>query len=85
MFQAVCLIGGQEERARLINEEILGGKWDVLITSYEMILLERTFLKKYNWRQLVIGMFFFFEFFIFHFSKCVHIFLPNPFRIGLSG
>ena len=82
MFQAVCLIGGQEERARLINEEILGGKWDVLITSYEMILLERTFLKKYNWRQLVIGMFFFLNFSYFIFQNVSIFFCQTLFVSG---
>ena len=30
------------------------GEWDVCVTSYEMILREKSVLKKFNWRYLVI-------------------------------
>lgn len=53
-LKAVCLIGSQEQRAALIRDVILNGEWEVLVTSYEMILREKSTLKKYNWRYLVI-------------------------------
>ena len=30
------------------------GEWNVVITSYEMVLREKTTFKKFNWRYLVI-------------------------------
>lgn len=41
-------------QGRIIREDIVPGKWDVLITSYEMALKEKALLKKYNWRYLII-------------------------------
>ncbi|ESN98569.1 hypothetical protein HELRODRAFT_101736 [Helobdella robusta] len=51
---AVCLIGGQDERANLIRDVILPSEWDVMITSYEMVIKEKALLKKYNWRYMII-------------------------------
>lgn len=39
---------------RIISEEILPGEWNVIITSYEMVLREKATFKKFNWRYLVI-------------------------------
>ena len=30
------------------------GHWDVLISSYEMVLKEKAVFKKFNWRYLII-------------------------------
>jgi SWI/SNF-related matrix-associated actin-dependent regulator of chromatin subfamily A member 5 len=30
------------------------GEWNVVVTSYEMILRERAAFKKFNWRYMVI-------------------------------
>ncbi|KAL5459816.1 hypothetical protein EMCRGX_G033193 [Ephydatia muelleri] len=51
---AICLIGNQEERAAIVNEEILPGEWNVIVTSYEMVLKEKATFKKFNWRYMVI-------------------------------
>uniref|UniRef100_A0A8R1TZD8 Uncharacterized protein n=1 Tax=Onchocerca volvulus TaxID=6282 RepID=A0A8R1TZD8_ONCVO len=53
-LKAVALIGIAEARADLIRNEILPGKWDVLVTSYEMVLKEKSLLRKYAWQYLVI-------------------------------
>lgn len=53
-LRPVCLIGSAEERATLIREVILPGDWDLLVTSYEMCIREKSVLKKFNWRYLVI-------------------------------
>jgi SNF2 family DNA or RNA helicase len=50
----ICLIGSAEERKRIISEEIMPGEWNAVITSYEMVLREKTTFKKFNWRYLVI-------------------------------
>ncbi|KAG5684431.1 hypothetical protein PVAND_013665 [Polypedilum vanderplanki] len=53
-LRAVCLIGDQETRKTFIREVMMPGKWDVCITSYEMCLCERSVLKKFNWKYLII-------------------------------
>ncbi|RWS31994.1 SWI/SNF-related matrix-associated actin-dependent regulator of chromatin subfamily A member 5-like isoform X5 [Leptotrombidium deliense] len=52
----VCLIGDQQARSALIRDTLLGNpsQWDVCVTSYEMIIREKSVLKKFNWRYLVI-------------------------------
>lgn len=41
-------------QSRIINEEILPGEWNVVVTSYEIILREKATFKKFNWRYMVI-------------------------------
>ena len=53
-LNCVCLIGSQEERSKIIQDEIESGSWDVLVTSYEIVLRESRILKKYNWRYVII-------------------------------
>lgn len=37
-----------------IRETLMPGNWDVCITSYEMIIRERSVFKKFTWRYMVI-------------------------------
>jgi len=53
-LKAVCLIGDREERNAFIRDTLLPGEWDVCVTSYEMLIIERAVFKKFNWRYLVI-------------------------------
>ncbi|KAA8594681.1 hypothetical protein FQN60_011816 [Etheostoma spectabile] len=53
-LRAVCLIGDREERNALIRDVLLPGEWDVCVTSYEMLIIEKAVFKKFNWRYLVI-------------------------------
>lgn len=53
-LNAVCLIGQQEARAKLVREVVLPGNWECLVTSYEMVLREKAVLKRFNWRYLII-------------------------------
>ncbi|XP_073698074.1 SWI/SNF-related matrix-associated actin-dependent regulator of chromatin subfamily A member 5 [Garra rufa] len=53
-LRAVCLIGDREERTAFIRDTLLPGEWDVCVTSYEMLIIERAVFKKFNWRYLVI-------------------------------
>ena len=41
-------------QARIISEEILPGEWNVVVTSYEMVLKEKSTFKKFSWRYMVI-------------------------------
>lgn len=52
--QTLVLHGDKESRGKLINEKLLTCDFEVLITSYEMILREKTHLKKFAWQYIVI-------------------------------
>uniref|UniRef100_A0A0B6ZJP7 SWI/SNF-related matrix-associated actin-dependent regulator of chromatin subfamily A member 5 n=1 Tax=Arion vulgaris TaxID=1028688 RepID=A0A0B6ZJP7_9EUPU len=53
-LRAVCLTGDQEKRAAFIRDILVPGEWDVCITSYEMCIREKSVMKKFNWRYIVI-------------------------------
>ncbi|XP_066923366.1 SWI/SNF-related matrix-associated actin-dependent regulator of chromatin subfamily A member 5-like [Clytia hemisphaerica] len=53
-IRTVCLIGNQDQRSAIIRDTLLPGEWDVLVTSYEMCIREKTVLKKFAWRFLCI-------------------------------
>ena len=38
----------------MIRDIIMPGDWDCCVTSYEMVIRERSVFKKFNWRYLVI-------------------------------
>lgn len=50
----LVLQGAKEERNDLINERLIDEKFDVCITSYEMILREKSHLKKFAWEYIII-------------------------------
>ncbi|RFU29918.1 hypothetical protein B7463_g6435, partial [Scytalidium lignicola] len=50
----LVLQGAKEERHELINERLIDEKFDVCITSYEMILREKAHLKKFAWEYIII-------------------------------
>lgn len=52
--KTVVLQGDKDLRKQLIDEEILTCKFDVLITSYEMVLKEKLTLKKFAWQYVII-------------------------------
>ncbi|KAM0790897.1 hypothetical protein ACM66B_004735 [Microbotryomycetes sp. NB124-2] len=53
-FNVVMLRGGKEERAVTVAERILPQDFEVLITSYELCLREKSALKKLSWEYIVI-------------------------------
>lgn len=50
----LVLQGAKEERHALINDRLINKKFDVCITSYEMILREKAHLKKFAWQYIII-------------------------------
>ena len=46
--------GNQEERNQQKEELISPGKFDVCVTSYEMVIKEKGHLKKFHWRYIII-------------------------------
>lgn len=53
-LKSVLIIGTKEDRQRTIDEELLPGDWDVVITTYEVCILEKTTFKKFHWRYIII-------------------------------
>ena len=53
-LRVVMLNGTKEERANFIKDVVNRGEWDVLLTTYEQVIAERTPLKKIFFRYLVI-------------------------------
>ncbi len=50
----LVLQGAKEERHQLINDRLIDEKFDVCVTSYEMILREKAHLKKFAWEYIII-------------------------------
>ncbi|TLD24677.1 Histidinol-phosphate aminotransferase [Venturia nashicola] len=48
------LQGQKDERAALIADRLVDGKFDVCITSYEMIIREKSAIKKFAWEYIII-------------------------------
>ena len=52
--KVICLKGDKDARPVFIDKELMGSEWDVLITSYEMCIIEKAALKKFTWRYIII-------------------------------
>lgn len=50
----LVLQGQKDERHQLINDRLIDEKFDVCITSYEMVLREKSHLKKFAWEYIII-------------------------------
>jgi len=50
----LVLQGAKEERHNLIQDRLVDENFDVCITSYEMILREKSHLKKFAWEYIII-------------------------------
>ncbi|CAK8686193.1 SWI/SNF-related matrix-associated actin-dependent regulator of chromatin subfamily A member 5-like [Clavelina lepadiformis] len=53
-IRTVCLIGSKDQRHTIIQDVMMPGEWDVCITSYEVVIIEKACFKKFNWRYVVI-------------------------------
>lgn len=53
-INVLVLQGAKDDRAALINERLVTEKFDVCVTSYEMILREKSHLKKFAWEYIII-------------------------------
>ena len=53
-IDALVLQGSKEERNQLIKDRVADENFDVLITSYEMVLIEKTHLRKFAWQYIII-------------------------------
>ncbi|KAK8861335.1 hypothetical protein IAR55_002154 [Kwoniella newhampshirensis] len=53
-FSTVVLTGTKEERAEVVDKRILTQDFNILVTTYELVLRERTTLKKFSWEYIII-------------------------------
>lgn len=42
-------------RAEFLRDVVLPCNWDVLITTYEIVNIEKSYLKRINWRYIASG------------------------------
>ncbi|KAK6459655.1 chromatin remodelling complex ATPase chain ISW1 [Scheffersomyces xylosifermentans] len=50
----VVLQGNKEERQQIIQNRLLTADFDVLITSFEMVIREKSQLKKFRWEYIIV-------------------------------
>ncbi|KAI1938698.1 chromatin remodeling complex Adenosinetriphosphatase [Ophidiomyces ophidiicola] len=50
----LVLQGAKDERHQLINDRLIDERFDVCITSYEMVLREKSHLKKFAWEYIIV-------------------------------
>ncbi|GMM37805.1 chromatin-remodeling ATPase [Saccharomycopsis crataegensis] len=53
-FNTVVLTGDKTQRADIINQKIMSCDFDVVISSYELVIKEKATLKKIEWSYIVI-------------------------------
>ncbi|EPS60972.1 hypothetical protein M569_13829, partial [Genlisea aurea] len=53
---ATCIyyVGGKDQRSKLFFQEVLAMKFNVLVTTYEFIMYDRTKLSKIDWKYIII-------------------------------
>ncbi|CUM57156.1 unnamed protein product [Debaryomyces tyrocola] len=50
----IVLQGNKEGRSEVIQNKLLNAEFDVLITSFEMVIREKAHLKKFRWEYIVV-------------------------------
>ena len=53
-LQVLLFHGDKDERARMIAEDLVPGGFDVVVTSYEMVVREAGAFRKFAWRYLIV-------------------------------
>jgi SWI/SNF-related matrix-associated actin-dependent regulator of chromatin subfamily A member 5 len=54
VLRAFKFHGNQEERTYQRDNQLVAGKFDICVTSFEMAIKERTALRKFSWRYIII-------------------------------
>ncbi|KAK9757914.1 hypothetical protein RND81_01G194500 [Saponaria officinalis] len=50
----IYYVGSKDQRAKLFSQEVLAMKFNVLVTTYEFIMFDRSKLSKVDWKYIVI-------------------------------
>ncbi|XP_074581940.1 ATP-dependent helicase BRM-like [Curcuma longa] len=53
-LSCIFYVGGKEERARLFSQEVCAVKFNVLVTTYEFVMYDRSKLSKIDWKYIII-------------------------------
>ncbi|GAB2211189.1 hypothetical protein Droror1_Dr00016481 [Drosera rotundifolia] len=54
ILRAVKFLGNPEERNHIRDNLLVAGKFDVCVTSFEMAIKEKTTLRRFSWRYIII-------------------------------
>ncbi|CAA0842565.1 ATP-dependent helicase BRM [Striga hermonthica] len=50
----IYYVGSKDQRAKLFSQEVLAMKFNVLVTTYEFIMYDRSKLSKVDWKYIII-------------------------------
>ncbi|GAB4844503.1 hypothetical protein Ancab_037881 [Ancistrocladus abbreviatus] len=50
----IFYVGGKDQRAKLFSQEVCALKFNVLVTTYEFIMYDRSKLSKIDWKYIII-------------------------------
>ncbi|XP_039000166.1 ATP-dependent helicase BRM-like isoform X2 [Hibiscus syriacus] len=53
-LSCIYYVGGKDQRSRLFSQEVLAMKFNVLVTTYEFIMYDRSKLSKIDWKYIII-------------------------------
>lgn len=53
-FNTIILTGDKEQRLEIVTNDILPCNFDVIITSYELVIKEKATLRKFSWNYIII-------------------------------
>ncbi|KAJ8565977.1 hypothetical protein K7X08_008553 [Anisodus acutangulus] len=54
IIRAVKFLGNPEERRHIREDLLVAGKFDVCVTSFEMAIKEKSALRRFSWRYIII-------------------------------
>ncbi|KAK7292309.1 hypothetical protein RIF29_08087 [Crotalaria pallida] len=54
ILRAVKFLGNPDERKHIRENLLVAGKFDVCVTSFEMVIKEKSALRRFSWRYIVI-------------------------------
>ncbi|CAA6662603.1 unnamed protein product [Spirodela intermedia] len=50
----IFYVGGKDERSKLFSQEVCARKFNVLVTTYEFVMYDRSKLSKIDWKYIII-------------------------------
>ncbi|KAK7363624.1 hypothetical protein VNO77_05773 [Canavalia gladiata] len=54
VLRAIKFLGNPDERKHIREELLVAGKFDVCVTSFEMVIKEKAALRRFSWRYIII-------------------------------
>ncbi|KAJ6911783.1 ISWI chromatin-remodeling complex ATPase CHR11 isoform X2 [Populus alba x Populus x berolinensis] len=54
VLRAIKFLGNPDERKHIREELLVAGKFDVCVTSFEMAIKEKSILRRFSWRYIII-------------------------------